>query len=239
MVGSLNVQQVSTSQQDKEDAINTATLDLDEALTEAHTVDLTSGNVTIAQNDHEHNIYFFLDNATTAGRIVTVRNQKRLNVYHSDAANTQMVIIRRGSTDIEILPGQTKLVYTDGTTNGMFEMSIGLEDISWFEHATPAVSDMIYQKVFHTPCVIDDELLNSRAYAVTAPSGGAVAFDVQKNGSSIGSISFADASNTATFSTTGTAAEKFAAGDRISIHTPGTLHSIADISFNLLAQRSV
>lgn len=238
MTGNLNVQQITEAQDDKELGINAATLDIDWALTESHIVDLTSGNVTITTAEKEDNIYFFLDNATTAGRTVTFGATKRLFVVHSDIGNTQMIGVVVGSTQIDVLPGNTLILYSDGTTNGLWRMGNGFEDISHFEIGTPAITTTIYQKVISLACALDDQFVGSQAYAVTAPSGGAVVFNVQKNGSTIGTISFADASNTATFATTGSAVETLAIGDRISIDTPGNLQSMADISFNLQAQRT-
>ena len=239
MTGNLNVQQVSESQSDKEAAINAATLDIDWALTESHTVDLTSGNVTVTAAEKEDNIYFFLDNATVAGRTVTFGFTKRLFVVHSDIGNTQMIGVVVGSKQIDILPGNTMVLYTDGTANMLWRMGgNGFEEISHFEIGTPAINTTIYQKVITRACALDDEFVGSEAFAGTAPSGGSVVFNVQKNGSTIGTITFASAATTATFATTGSVVETLAVGDRISIDTPGDLRTMADISFNLQAQRA-
>jgi hypothetical protein len=238
MTGNLNVQQVSESQTDKEAAINAATLDLDLAMTDGFVVDLTSGNVTITAAEKEDNIYFFLDNATTAGRTVTFGFTKRLFVVHSDIGNTQMVGVVVGSKQIDIFPGNTMIFYTDGVANMLWPMGNGFEEISHFEIGTPAINTTIYQKVMTRACSLDDQFVGSEAFAGTAPSGGSVIYNVQKNGSTIGTITFASTATTATFATTGSVVETLAIGDRISIDTPGDLRTMADISFNLQAQRA-
>lgn len=238
MTGNLNVQQITEAQDDKELGINAATLDIDWALTESHTVDLTSGNVTITTAEKEDNIYFFLDNATTAGRTVTFGATKRLFMVHSDIGNTQMIGVVIGSTQIDVFPGNTLVLYSDGTANGLWRMGNGFEEIAHFEIGTPAINTTIYQKVITRACALDDQFVGSQGFAGTAPTGSAVVFNVQKNGTTIGTVSFAAAATTATFATTASVVETLAAGDRISIDTPGNLQGMADISFNLQAQRS-
>lgn len=234
----INVQQVSESQSDKEVAINAATLKLDAALTASFVADVTSGNVVLTALEGEEAIHVFVDNATVAGRTVTMPVTPRLFVVHSDVANTQSVGIIIGSTTIDIFPGNAIVLYSDDTTNGLFRMANGFEEISHFEIGVPPVTTTLYQKVITRACSLDDEFVDSKAFAGTAPSGGAVVFNVQKNGSTIGTISFADGVATATFATTASVVETLAIADRISIDSPSNLFTMADVSFNLQAQRS-
>jgi hypothetical protein len=238
MVGNINVQQIAETQDDKELGINAATLKLDKALTASYTADLTSGNATITDLQGEEAIRIFADNATVAGRTITLPVTIRLLLVHSDVGNTQMVQVIIGSTTIDVFPGNAVLLYSDGTTNGMFRMANGFEEISHFEIGVPPVTTTLYQKVITRPCSLDDQFVGSRAFAGTAPSGGAVVYNVQKNGSTIGTISFADTATTATFATTASVVETLAVGDRISIDSPSNLFTMADVSFNLQAQRS-
>ena len=77
----------------------------------------------------------------------------------------------------------------------------------------------------------------SYAKAGTAATGS-TAFDVQKNGSSIGTITFASSGTSATFTTSGGAAQSLAAGDILSIIAPGTADAtLADIGFVLAGTR--
>lgn len=73
----------------------------------------------------------------------------------------------------------------------------------------------------------------SYGYAVTPPTGGAVDFDVQKNGASVGTISFADGANTATFTMASPAT--FVPNDRLEIIAPANLWTMADITLSLVA----
>lgn len=59
-------------------------------------------------------------------------------------------------------------------------------------------------------------------FAASANATATTVFDVQKNGSSIGSISIAASGTTATFTTTSGTSKSFAAGDVLAIIAPGT-----------------
>lgn len=82
---------------------------------------------------------------------------------------------------------------------------------------------------------VDDDFAGSRGYAATTDASDRT-FTVKKNGSSIGSLTFAATSNTCTFTTTGTA-ESFVAGDRLTITTPAALGTLADISLTFNGTR--
>lgn len=74
--------------------------------------------------------------------------------------------------------------------------------------------------------------------AASAAATASTAFDVQKNGSSIGTITFAAAASTATFTTTAGAAQSLAAGDVISIIAPASPDAtLADPGFVLAGTR--
>lgn len=69
-------------------------------------------------------------------------------------------------------------------------------------------------------------------FSASANATGTTVFDVQKNGSSIGSVSIAAGGTTATFTTTSGTSKSFAAGDVISIIAPATPDAtLADVGF--------
>jgi hypothetical protein len=59
-------------------------------------------------------------------------------------------------------------------------------------------------------------------FTATENATATTVFDIQKNGASIGSISIAAGTTTATFTSSGGAIQTFAAGDVISIIAPAT-----------------
>jgi hypothetical protein len=105
-----------------------------------------------------------------------------------------------------------------------------------FTQGLPGASELVYQEVIARPVTLPSGLTDSQGYAGTAPADGAKDFDVQKNGSSVGTVSFANGSNTATF--TMASATQFAAGDRLALVAPGTQDSaMADVSITLAGTR--
>lgn len=99
-----------------------------------------------------------------------------------------------------------------------------------FVPGVPSISSLIVQYVVPVAFSIPSGGTGSRGYAATAPSG-TVAFDLQKNGVSFGTMTFTSA-NVATFTVGSTTS--FAAGDRLTIHSPSNVHAMADVSANLL-----
>lgn len=75
-----------------------------------------------------------------------------------------------------------------------------------------------------------EDAAGSQFYADTAPSGGAAVFDIQKNGVTVGTLTFADGANTGVYAGAQT---DFAAGDVRKIVAPSSPNGIADLAANL------
>lgn len=101
------------------------------------------------------------------------------------------------------------------------------------------INSIEHKKVASRRFSLNDEFSGSAAHAVTAPTVTAQVFDVKRNGTIIGTITFAVASQTATFATTGAGQEDFAVGDQLTIETQGTVNIvIRDVVINLFAFRT-
>lgn len=121
------------------------------------------------------------------------------------------------------------------------------EEVYVFMAGTPATDDMVYLKVANRRFSLADDFAGSDGYAITAPSGGAIVFDVRRDatadsgtpgGTLVGTVTFGDGNNTATFSTSGGSQEDWEDGERLSIHSPSNLQGAANISINLKAFRT-
>lgn len=105
-------------------------------------------------------------------------------------------------------------------------------DVGVYKPGLPTGSEVIARWVATRDFTFPSGLTGSQAYADTAPADGAKDFDVQKNGASVGTVSFALGSNTATFSMA--SATSFVAGDRLAFVAPATADSaLADIAITL------
>lgn len=105
-----------------------------------------------------------------------------------------------------------------------------------FVGGVPTASALLWEMVAVDNITIPDDFANSRAYVRTAPSGAAISFDVQKNGTNIGNFDFADTANTATWATDATTVS-LAPGDRLAVVAPANLQSAADLSFMIKATK--
>jgi len=89
------------------------------------------------------------------------------------------------------------------------------------------------------PFILPASLTGSQTWAETPTTddsnSASVAFDIQKNGSSIGTITFDGGSQTGSF--TFASAVSFAAGDRLGIVAPASLGALLGISITLMGTR--
>lgn len=107
-------------------------------------------------------------------------------------------------------------------------------DIGQFFGGTPPGDTIIMRFLVNRAFTLPEDLANSQGHAEVAPDAD-TDFDIQQNGGSVGTMSFADGATTATF--TMASATVFAAGDRLDIISPTDLDYISDISWTLAGER--
>ena len=126
--------------------------------------------------------------------------------------------------------------YTDAREIGAMTVSTPFDAVMFFPGA-PTASAIVAQVVAARPLFFPGNLSGSVGYGKTAATASTV-FDVKKNGSSVGSITFAASGTVPTFSTTASAAIALASGDRLEVIAPATPDStLANISFTLAGTR--
>jgi hypothetical protein len=109
-------------------------------------------------------------------------------------------------------------------------------DIGVYFPGQPEAGAILLQLVASRAFTLLAGLTDSQGYAGAAPTAQAD-LDVRKNGTSIGTITFAAAASTATFAFAAEVA--FAAGDRFTVLAPGSQDaSLADISITFKGTRS-
>lgn len=161
-------------------------------------------------------------------------------VFFIDSVNVRGLASAGGATNLLGLT-DTPSSYASGDAGKVLAVNSGetaMEFIakdfipSVFLPGTLGSSATLLTLVIDRDVEFPDDLASSQGYAGTTDSSG-LNIDVQKNGASIGTISFAASTATATFTTAGSGAETFAAGDRLSLVAPASPGAWADVSITL------
>lgn len=119
MSNNLDIDQVAEGQTQSHITINDANAQLDAKLTEQITVDVTSLDVTLTDNQFRRNRAITVTGATTPGRSVLIPQIKGSIEVISDATNSEDFNVVRGSTTTVVSPSQVKSFLTDGTLDGV------------------------------------------------------------------------------------------------------------------------
>lgn len=135
------------------------------------------------------------------------------------------IAVYRAAAWVFYTPKEGWLLTSQGDGAALFKyqssawVEINPYDIPCFKNGKPAASEIVCAMVFTRAVKLPASLTGSVWKAGTAATGSS-AFDIRKNGSSIGTITFAAAGTTATF--TFASAVSFASGDVLTILAPGT-----------------
>lgn len=231
MSNNLDLTQLVDTSVDKETLINDKGGELDAALTETLDVDFTSTSQTLSNTNFRRHFQFNATNLSVA-RDLTVPAIKRF-FFVNNAAGTATLSVVRGSTSIGIEAGANGLFYTDGTTNGLVQAAGGgatRYDVGAFVGGVPTVSVSVLSYPFPRSVTFPSGLTNSQGYAGTAPSAQ-TDFDIRRNGVSVGTMGFANGSQTAVF--TMASDTQYTAGQRLEVVAPANLNGLSDLMMAL------
>lgn len=237
----LNITEVTANQTQKEVTINDAITALDNAGNSTVDKSMTAGNVLLTSAEFRGYVRF---NATgtpgTARTLSFPASIKRLvGVTNNSDSQVTVQVTGAPGTTVVLVPGAKSLVYVDGTNVISLGGGAGPGDpIDFGFYIGGGVTDedrtwtFVAVRAFQLPA----SLTLSKAYAATPQTTGSnMDLDVYKNGVSVGTIRFATTANTASF--IAASATSFAAGDRLSIHTPVSLQALAGISITLAGSK--
>ena len=238
MSNNLNLDQVAENQAAKEITINTATGQLDAAITEFLACDYTSGaDITLTSTQYRRNLRFNIANLTASGKKLILPANKKLAIVTNEAANTHPISVEKGSTALSILPGAAAIIYTDGTTDGLLAVGTATSarkpyDIATYCNGLPDISEMLLRFNYPRAVTLPANLVGSRITAAAAATA-TTDFILSKNGGSIATLRFAAAGTTATIVGMGSDIT-FAVNDQLSIQAPATPDAtLADIAFTI------
>jgi hypothetical protein len=241
MSSNLSLTQMAEAQASPEVTHNDALSELDAALTEDLAVDVTAGNATVTAAQFRRNVKFTVTGASVA-RTVTLQAIKRLFLVDVPSTNTANVGFIVGATTVTLVPGSKSLMYTDGSANGLAQLSHATTgaftlpfDLHVYFPGLPTASAIILYTSALRTFTLPANLSGSIVKSLTAATASTV-IDIQKNGVSFGSITFALGATDATFSTTATS---FAVDDELKLVAPASPDAtLAGIAIDLYGTRT-
>jgi len=239
----LNITEVSASQNQKEVTINNAIIALDNAGNSSLSVDVSAGDTTLTSANLRGYLLFKLTGAPGAAFDLNVpASIKRLIAVQNTSGQTATVQVTGGAgLTVDIEDGDSFILYVDGADvialGGGSGGSVA-HTVSTFFQGDGFDENAELTYVFAEDVIFADDLAGSQGYAQTVAATGTVDIDVEKNGSSVGTISFAVSTATATFVTAG-GTVTFAPGDRLTFVCPAAFDSLAGIAITLLGVKVV
>jgi hypothetical protein len=230
---------IQANQLQKEVTHSTGMALLDAAITETLAISVSAGNAAPTQAQVRAMSRMAITGASVAGRVVTWPAVKRPFMVSLDAASTNPVTIRRGTTDIELLPGCRLTLYSDGTPDSLFRLEeFGPQRAAVFVRGAPSASEVIWAQRFREAHVLLPNLLGWLVEASIA-ADASTAWTVRVAGSSVGSLTWSAGGTVPVLATSGGAAVTIPAGslfDIVAAASPDSL--LANITTAFLFVRS-
>lgn len=244
----LAIPEIGPTQNNKYLTHNNAISALEAAANDIYTnAAVGAGPLALTESQASRYFVYTLSGATGAYIVtfpatINTNNAKRVfAVRNADTVDALTIKASTGSGATVVLdPGEAAVIYQnyqDMYSLG-FTTAPGSDpyDLGVYIPGLPDNAAEVLKFIAVRAFTIADEFAGSRAHTGVNPTATAV-FTVLKNGGSIGSISISN-TGVATFSTTGGAAESFAAGDRLSVTAPTPQDAtMADISIVFLGIR--
>lgn len=207
---------------------------------------ITSGNfVPTSVNPNpqwQANVRFVLTGTPGVARIMECpvgASFCKLFVVQNDADDqvTVQVDDPAAGTTVVLQAGESRTLYSDGTDviALVSDPSFLGFDIGGFFGGLPTANALLLKFVAVRAFTLPQDLTGSRAHSEVAANAQAD-FDLQKNGSSIGTMRFAASAQTATF--IHSTATSFAVGDRFHVIAPNPQDAnLADVAATFLGTR--
>lgn len=239
----LNITEVTANQNQKEVPINAGLTKLDRATQDSILIDCTAGDTTVTSTEFTENFFLSLGGTPSGALDLNVPATKRaFAVYNVTGETVTVQVTGGGGLGVAVDDGKALVCYSDGTDvlaiGAADTGGIGLPiDVGFYIGGGVADEDRSFTFLAVRNFQIPAGMTLSQGYAVVPQDTGSdIDIDVQKNGVSVGTITFADSTQTATF--TMSLATSFTAGDRLTLVTPLALDDLAGISLTIAAVRT-
>lgn len=210
-----------------------------------HPVTITTSDVTLTTAEAMEHGAFNLTGALTGNRNLIVPDTEKVYVIRNATSGSFTVTVKTSAQlgGTVVTQGSSAVVICDGTD--VLDQSIESSStsavpfiIGSWKNGAPTANERVLGFVVPggvTSVTLPASASNSNVESETSATAQ-TDFDLQKNGSSIGTIRFAASGTVATF--VGISETTFAQGDTIEVQAPGTPDStLADIYFTLYLTR--
>lgn len=234
---------IAPTQSNKATTANDRFQDIEDALDDLLSVDLTAGSATLSAAQWSASAGFYLTGTSTSGRTVTVPAQEGPRDFLLAAAWTHSVDIVRGATTVTLQPGKGIRLFATGSADGLLVVASSDATIGGVPYSAIASRAVKHGAGFLTALdaaelfdeVIFDEAVDYAAnyagsyfHCATPDAVTATVLTVKKitaggSSSTLGTITIGT-SGTITVSVS---AHSMAAGDRRTIEGPGTATTAA------------
>jgi hypothetical protein len=237
----LAIPHIAAAQNQKEVTANDAFDRLDEAITGRLTVDFAAGDVTLTASQYRRHVVFATVNVVS-GREMVLPAIRRVIVVDNTAGAADLVV-RQGTTIVTVSAGAGQLLHTTGTTGGLVAVAPAAQaggaapfDIAVYFPGQPEAAERLLKLEVARGFTLPVDLAGSRGHADTAATAEAVC-TILKNGSSVGSVTFATGSQDTAFTLAGGLA--LVPGDRLELVAPATQDAtLAGLALTLIGTRS-
>lgn len=236
MSNNLDLTQLVAAQNNKETTINDTNGELDAAITQVITISIDSSNAVILTDDEfrRNNIFFFQPDVTTPTSAITVTvpaiERGTFNVINTTAQSITVTVASQTISAPVVFSNAAAALINDGSNVRGTGSNRAIYDLGFFTAGTPTASSSIFSYVFPRSVTFLSSLPGSQGYADTAPSAQ-TDFDIQQDGVSVGTITFAASSQTATF--VFSSDSTYIEGQRLTIISPANLNGLTDLTLSL------
>jgi hypothetical protein len=240
VTSNLGVTQLTEGQSQKEVTINTAFELFDHAIAGKLTKSIAGAvDVTLTAEEWTYSIYEFTGNTTADINIIVPTATRRFSVVNNTTGPPRTITIKTAAAPGVVLTvGEHLVVEQNGTT--MIALTSGSSaaqpydlGVSW--SGTLPASQVLLRYPFPRAVTFPAGLISSQAVSL-APATGTTTLTLAKNGTPIGTINFAAAATSGTF--TLSSLVSFVAGDLLTLTAPDPADAtLADLGIALAGIR--
>lgn len=207
-----------------------------------------SGTWTIAEADFIRNGAFIaLINSANFDIVLpaTVNSNTTRRIYSVRNESAWTATVKSSGTPVatvSLLAGQSALVYQNGTSIKVLAFwnarTTAPYNVGAYKPGLPTASEVVVQYMTPTAFTIAGNAAGSYGFVEVNPTATAT-FNIQKNGSNIGTIAVSTL-GVVTFTTTSGAQQSFAVGDRLTVVAPASPDAtLSGFAFTLAGTRTI